>query len=102
MPLVLFDVAYDKPNPSRVEPDARAVPADVYAHLDDDAGNPGGITKADIPDGDIRSLGSFEHGSEVYVEADDPNDVLDDDDPDATRIWWRGTIITGIAPGGSA
>ena len=103
VPLVLFDVSYRRQNPSHVEPDARAVSAERYGYVDDDAGNPGGITRAEIGEGDIRQLSEFGDATEVFVESEDPDDVLDDEDPNGSRIWWRGTTLTGnLADGGSA
>lgn len=101
MPLVLFDVSFDKPNPRVVPAETRAVAGEAYAHVDDEAGNPGGITAADVADDYIRQLDSFEHGAEVFVEGE-PDDVLDDEEPVATRIWWRARVILAVAPGGSA
>jgi len=49
MPLVAFTVTFgDQANPRVIPADAHAVPAELYARVDDDAGNPGGITRGDI------------------------------------------------------
>lgn len=92
MPTVIFNVSFEKPNPREIGPEPLAVPAAAYAHLDDEAGNPGGIMRIEINPADIRPLGQFLVGDEVFVQGD-ANDVLDDDEPEATRIWWRGTVI---------
>jgi hypothetical protein len=96
MPLVAFTVTFgDQANPRVIPADAHAVPAELYARVDDDAGNPGGITRGDIAGDDIRALGEFEDGADVYVEAE-ADDVLDDADEETTlasRIWWRARIL---------
>jgi len=95
MPLVLFDIALDPRNPRVLPCDTRAVPADLYTEIEDDAGNPGGVMRADIRAVDMRCLGELEEGQDVYVEGD-PEDVLDDEDDETTlasRIWWRGRIL---------
>ena len=94
MPLVLFDIAFDPRNPRVLPCDARAVPAGPYAGSEDDAGNPGGVTRSEIRAVDIRCLGEFEDGSEVYVEGDVEDAVHDEDDATtlATRVWWRATV----------
>ena len=96
MPLLLFNVSFDRPNPRVISADTPAVPAEPYSAVDDAAGNPGGITRADIQDQDIRPVGCFQDGDEVLVESDDPDAVLDDTDTETaalTRIWWRATVI---------
>lgn len=95
MPLLLLNVCFDRANPRALPVDARAVPAEPYAHLDEEAGSPGGITRADIDLVDVRALGSFGDGAEVFVESDDPEDLLElgDDDPQQGRIWWRATVV---------
>jgi hypothetical protein len=96
MPLVLFDVAFDPRSPRVLPVDIRAVPAEPYAGIEDDAGNPGGVTRADIRSEDVRCLGEFDDGSDVYVESDATDDVLDDTDDEAaaaSRIWWRGRVL---------
>jgi hypothetical protein len=92
MPTVIFNISFEKPNPRDLDPEPPAVPAARYAHLDDEAGNPGGIMQGEIDPADIRTLGQFQVGDEVFVQGD-AADVLDDDEPDATRIWWRGRVI---------
>ena len=95
MPLVLFDLAFDPRNPRVLPCDARAVAAEPCAEVDDDAGNPGGVTRGDIRSEDVRGLGEFERGQQVYVEGD-PEAVLDDADDETTaacRIWWRGRVL---------
>ena len=95
MPLVLFDVAFDPRSPRVLPCDERAVAAERYAGIEDDAGNPGGVTRGNIRAVDIRALGEFESGEEVYVEGD-AEEVLDDADDETTRascIWWRGRIL---------
>jgi hypothetical protein len=50
----------------------------------------------DIASEDIKTLGSFKIGDEVFVESDDPTDVLDDTDAQTeamTRIWWRARLV---------
>ena len=95
MPLVLFNISFDTRDPKMLFCDARAVPAEPCAQIEDDPGNPGGVTRRDIADVDIRTLGAFEDGAEDYVESDAGADVLDDADEATerlTRIWWRATI----------
>ena len=103
MPIVIFDVAYyEKTNPDHVERDARAVSGTTYNDLDNDAGNPGGITRDQISEADIRTLGEFAVGTEVFIEGE-PRENLDDaDETGGSRIWWRGTVVGTLAPGGSA
>jgi hypothetical protein len=70
-----------------------AVAAEPYAELDD---GQGGITRGDIKDEDIRALDTFEPGSEVFVESDDPQDVLDDTDATTereTKIFWKAVLV---------
>jgi hypothetical protein len=97
MPLLVFIVwRDDQPNPRVVAGGTRAVPADLYASVDEAAGNPGGVTRADLTDADIRALSEFVDGQEVYVESSEPADVLDDTDDTtatATRIWWRARVV---------
>ena len=97
MPLVQFSVSFDdKPKPRVLAAEARAVAAEPYLSVDEEAGDPGGVTRADIADGDIRPLGTFEDGAEVYVESPDPTDALDDTDESTdaeTHIWWRAVIL---------
>ncbi|MFI5297301.1 MAG: hypothetical protein ACHREM_04325 [Polyangiales bacterium] len=93
MALVLFTAAFDRPNPRPLPGDPRAVPAAPYAHVDDEAGNPGGITRADVADEFIRALSGFEDGAEIFVESDDDGDVLDDEEAEGTRIWWRAVVV---------
>ena len=96
MPLVLFDVTFDPRNPRVLPCDVRAVPAEPYAGIEEEAGNPGGITRADIAAIDIRCIGEFEDGQEVYVESDASDDVLDNADDETcagSRIWWRGRVL---------
>ena len=90
MPRVAFTVSLEMPNPREVDPGLPAVPAAPYVHLDDEAGNPGGVTRADLAGASPQPIGSFQVGVEVFVQSED---VLDDADPETTRIWWRGTII---------
>jgi hypothetical protein len=96
MPLVSFTVTFgDETTPRILPAAARAVPAELYTGIEDEAGNPGGITRGDLADGDVRGLGDFEDGHDVYVEGD-PEDVLDDTDDETSmvsRIWWRATIV---------
>jgi hypothetical protein len=96
MHLLLFDVAFDPRNPRMLPCDARAVPAGGYLQVEEDAGDPGGIVRADIAGHDIRALGEFEDGQEVYVESDASDDVLDDRDDETSagsRNWWRGRVL---------
>jgi hypothetical protein len=99
MPLVIFTV-FERLDPRFVPADTRAVPAARYVHVDDHAGTPVAVTRSDIAERDIYPLGSFGVGEEVFAEGE-PDDVLDDEQPAATRMWWRACIITGLAPGGS-
>lgn len=69
-----------------------AVAVEPYAHLDE---GQGGITRGEIRTEDIKTLGEFAPGNEVFVEADDPQDVLDNTDADTERdskIFWRARI----------
>lgn len=91
MAAVFIYVGADRRNSQPLPDDTPAVAAAVYAHLDDEAGNPGGIMRIEINPADIQPLGNFDVGAEVFVESE-PEDVLDDMEPEATRIWWRGTI----------
>jgi len=97
MPFILFSVSIgDQPNPRVLSADARAVAAAPDLSVDEEADDPGGITRADIADGDIRPVGTFEPGAEVYVESPDHEDVLDDTDETTeaeTHIWWRAVIL---------
>jgi hypothetical protein len=73
--------------------ETRAVAGEKYAHLDE---GQSGITRADINDEDIRTLGSFKLGDDVFVESEEPDDCLDDSDEQRekdTRIWWRVTLV---------
>lgn len=98
VPRVLFAVNFGaRPNPRVIPADTRAVPAAPYQHIDDAAGNPGGITRADLDTVDVRPLGTFEDGAEIYCEGE-PDDVLDDEDPEGSRIWWRATVERLGAP----
>jgi hypothetical protein len=66
--------------------------AEPYAAIDE---GQGGITRSDIKDEDIKTLDTFEPGAEVFVESEDPEDILDDTDREsevATRIYWRAVI----------
>lgn len=102
VPLVIFAV-FKWHDPRWVSPETRAVSGHVYKVIDDDAGAWGGITYDAIQHCDIRPLRDFACGSEVFLEADHPGEVLDDDDPEASRIWWRALLVTCIiSPGGSS
>ena len=95
MPLVLFDIAFDPRNPRVLPCDAHAVAAGPYIQVEEDAGDAGGVTRADIKVVDIRALGEFEDGKEVFVEGDAEH-VLDDADDETTlasRVWWRGRVL---------
>lgn len=68
-----------------------------YIHLDGPDG-PGAITRGDIHEADIRPLGSYVIGDEVYVESPDPDDFVEIDDegeypPPMGRIWWRARVV---------
>ena len=96
MPFVMFAMPRDNPTPHELPSDTQAVPAEPYLALEEAHGNPGGITRAELLDSDIRPLSSFEDGALLYVESDDPTDVLDDTDEDTerlTRIWWRAVLV---------
>ena len=91
--LVEFDATFgDQPNPRPIDGGARAVPADPYAALDD---GQGAVIRDDLEGEDIRTLGLFDAGDEVFVESADPDDT-DDETSAATRIWWRGTIVSEV------
>ena len=93
MPLIAIAVHSNDPTPHRVVPaDIRAVPAAKYALYEEAAGNPGGITRGELADDDIRALSTYEDGEAVYMEGD-PGEVLDDEQGEATRIWWRARLI---------
>lgn len=73
--------------------DTLAVAARLYPELDDESG-PGGTTRGELRDADIKTLGQLVADGErvFYVESDDPSDVLFDDDEQAereSRIWWK-------------
>jgi hypothetical protein len=76
--------------------DARAVLATAdYIEIEQEDGDPGGITHAEVDDADIRPLGEFQDGQEVYVEGE-AGDVLDDTSAEraaATRMWGRAKLI---------
>ena len=96
MPFVMILMPVGRETPRLLPSDVRAVGAEPYLALEEAHGNPGGLTRADLLDNDIRPLGSFEDGDEIYVESDDPTDVLDDTDDDtiaATRVWWRARLV---------
>ena len=101
MPRILYDVSEGTPPPREVSGETRAVRAAPYVQLDDEAGNPGGVTRADLDEPDIQTLGDFRIGDEVFVEGD-PDETLDPDDPEQGRIWWRATVTGALAPGGTA
>jgi hypothetical protein len=75
---------------------AGAVPAELYRQREADAGDPGGIVRADIDDADILPLESYEDGDEVYIEGPEPDDVLDHEEPEATHIWWRARVLRAV------
>ena len=80
------------PNEVWLDGSALAVAAEPYVDLDE---GQGGITRGDIMDADLKALADFEPGAEVFVESDDPNDVLDETDTAterASKIFWRGRI----------
>ncbi len=95
MPLVLFAVTLDRPNPRMLSADARAVLATPsYVEIEEEDGDPGGITRAEINDADVR-LAEFLDGADVYVEGE-AGDVLDDTTDEravATRMWGRARVI---------
>jgi hypothetical protein len=95
MPVVSYAVPFSKPNPSVLSANTRAVPAALYRPIESEAGEPGGVTASDIDPQQVRALGDFSDGDEVYVEGE-PDDVLDDTDDDtaaATRIWFRARLL---------
>lgn len=73
-----------------------AVPAEPFGDVDS---GEGGITRADIGDDAlILPVERFPLGAEVYIESEDPEDCLFDDQetPDAevtSHIWWRATLL---------
>jgi hypothetical protein len=92
MPLVVYAAAIKRAKATILAADTRAVSAEAYECIEAESGDTGGILRGDILDPDIRPLGSFVDGDEVYVEGDDPDDVLDDTDDTTirdTHIWWR-------------
>ena len=97
MPFILFSVSFDdQRNPRVLAAEACAVRAEPYLGVDEEAGDPGGITRADVSDGDIRALGTFDDGGEADVESPELEDVLDNTDESAeaeTHIWWRAVIL---------
>jgi hypothetical protein len=87
--------AEDDPSEVWIDGSVLAVGAEPYAELDE---GQGGITRGDIKDGDLRALGTFEPGAEVFIESDDPTDVLDDTDTTTeqqTKIFWRAVLVQG-------
>ena len=96
LPFVMILMPVGRETPRLLPPDVRAVPAEPYLAAEEAQGNPGGITRAELVDSDIRPLGSFEDGALLYIESDDPTDALDDTDDDsiaATRVWWRARLV---------
>lgn len=86
----MFD---DDPTEVWLDGSIRAVAAAPYAHLDD---GQGGVTFGDLKPEDVRALDTFASGAEVFVESEDPDDVLDDTDSTTevvTRVWWRATVL---------
>jgi hypothetical protein len=80
------------PMPTWLDEGTLAVAAEPYAALDE---GQAGVTRGDIKDADIKTLDQFEPGAEVFLESDDPTDVLDDTDEvteRAAKIFWRATI----------
>ena len=91
--VVLKKFGEPDPVPTWLDSDVRAVPAASYCALDE---GQGGVTRADIRTDDIVTLDQFAPGDDVFVESEDPEDILDDTDVATeveTRIWWRATIV---------
>jgi hypothetical protein len=101
MPFVIFAVNVQRLVPKYVSAEARAVLAAPYVHVDDAAWQPG-ITRAEIADDDIRPLSTYAIGTKVYIEGTRDENLDDDDTTGNARIWWRGTVVGILAPGGSA
>ena len=97
MPLILFTASFaGQSNPRVLPAGTPAVLAGHYIRVEEDAGNPGGVTRGDIASADIRTLGECADGQDVYVESDATDDVLDDTDDETSvtsRIWWRATVL---------
>jgi hypothetical protein len=102
MPLVIFDVTYKGPPPCEVSGETCAVRAAPYVCVDDEAGNPGGVTRADLNDDDIRPLGAFKIGDEVFIEGLPQETLNVDDETGRARIWWRALITGPMVPGGTS
>lgn len=65
-----------------------------YENIDDGTG---AITTSEVGEGDVAALSTYPVGESVYIQSDDPDDVLDDstDETEAqTRIWWLAQIVT--------
>ncbi len=95
MPFVMILMPADNATPRLLPPDVRAVGAEPYLAIEEAHGNPGGLTRAELRDDDIRALGSFDDGDQLYLEGE-PEQVLDDTDDDtiaATRVWWRAVLV---------
>jgi len=85
--------AVDDPTEVWIDGSVRAVHAGPYTDLDE---GQAGITQGDLKAEDIKTLDTFEPGSEVFVESDDASDVLDDTDATTERdskIFWRARIL---------
>jgi len=82
----------DPPDAS-LDEDTRAVPcSERYAEIDNDCG---AVTYMDVRSEDVKPLGEFAQGDEVFVESHDPAHVLDRETETAkrnTRVWWRARI----------
>jgi hypothetical protein len=83
----------DDPTPRSISENARAVPAEPYRDVDNDCG---GITAMDVRPEDVRRLGEFGPGQEVFVEGDDPDHAWERETEEGrrnTRIWWRAVVV---------
>lgn len=84
----------DDPTSNCLDESTRAVPCSKrYAEIDNEGG---AITFMDVRPEDVRPLGEFSPGDEVFVESDDPNDVFDGETDGArrnTHLWWRATVL---------
>jgi hypothetical protein len=85
----------DPPDAS-LDDDTRAVPcSERYAEIDNECG---AITFMDLRPEDVKSLGEFSRGDEIFVESGDHTDAFDRETEAATRnthVWWRATVIDG-------
>jgi len=82
--------------PTQLPPERRAVLAESCAEYDI---GQGGVTFEEVRPEDVQALGTFEVGSEVFIESPNVSDCLDDTDDDRatrTRIWWRAVVVEQV------